>query len=84
MVIRKYIATTEEEAIRLAKEELGEDVVIMNVKQVAAKGIRRFFQKPSVELTAAVDEVKPEDKASGAAAVKQPEKIEESQDAFPD
>lgn len=84
MVIRKYIATTEEEATRLAKEELGEDVVIMNVKQVAAKGIRRFFQKPSVELTAAVDEVKPENKISGTATAKQPEKSGESQDAFPD
>ncbi|MBR1744092.1 MAG: flagellar biosynthesis protein FlhF [Lachnospiraceae bacterium] len=61
MVIRKYIATTEEEAVNLAKEELGEDVVIMNVKQVAAKGLMRLFRKPSVELTAAVDDVKTEE-----------------------
>ena len=62
MVIRKYIATTEEEATNLAKEELGEDVVIMNVKQVAAKGVMKLFRKPSVELTAAVDDVKNEEK----------------------
>lgn len=60
MVIRKYIATTEEEAVKLAKEELGEDAVIMNVKQIAAKGIMRLFRKPSVELTAAVDDIKEE------------------------
>lgn len=78
MVIRKYIATTEEEATRLAREELGEDVVIMNVKQVSAKGLMRFFRKPSVELTAAVDEVKPEDQSATLS------KTAESQEAFPD
>lgn len=59
MVIRKFIATTEEEATKLAKEELGEDVVIMNVKQVSAKGIMKLFRKPSVELTAAIDDIRP-------------------------
>lgn len=62
MVIRKYIATTEEEAVNLAKEELGENVVIMNVKQVTAKGFMKLFRKPSVEITAAVDDVKEEPK----------------------
>lgn len=78
MVIRKYIATTEEEATRLAREELGEDAVIMNVKQVSAKGLMRFFRKPSVELTAAVDEV--EEKPSAA---KTAEKLE-AKEGFPD
>ena len=32
MVIRKYIAINEEEATKLAKEDLGQDVVILNVK----------------------------------------------------
>ena len=61
MVIRKYIAMTEEEATRLAKEELGESAVIMNVKKVAPRGLARFFKKPSVEITAAVDEVESND-----------------------
>lgn len=61
MVIRKYIAMTEEEATKLAKEELGEEVVIMNVKKVTPKGFSRLFKKPSVEITAAVDEIKEED-----------------------
>lgn len=58
MVIRKYIAMSEEEATKLAKEELGEDVVIMNVKKNEPKGLVKLFRKPSVEITAAVDEVK--------------------------
>lgn len=56
MVIKKYIATTEEEAIGLAKGELGEDAVIMNVKTMVPKGISKLFKKPAVEVTAAVDE----------------------------
>lgn len=33
MVIKKYIAATENEAIALAKAELDEDVTIMNIKE---------------------------------------------------
>ena len=62
MVIRKYVATTEDEAVSMAKEELGEDVVIMNVKQISAKGFMKLFRKPSVEITAAVDDIKNEGK----------------------
>lgn len=65
MVIRKYIAMTEEEATKLAKEELGEDVVIMNVKKNAPKGLAKLFRKPSVEITAAVDEIRTEEKTEG-------------------
>ena len=57
MVIKKYIAKTEEAATALAREELGKDVVIMNVKKNIPKGIAKLFRKESVEVTAAVDEV---------------------------
>lgn len=56
MVIKKFIATTEEEAVGLAKAELGEDAVIMNVKTMIPRGISKLFKKPAVEITAAVDE----------------------------
>lgn len=56
MVIKKYISATEEEAIKLAKDELGKDAVVMNVKKTVPRGIFKLFQKPSVEITAAVDE----------------------------
>lgn len=58
MVIRKFQAETEEAAILQAKEELGKDAIVMNIKMVKPKGIQRFFRKPSVEVTAAVDEEK--------------------------
>lgn len=60
MVIKKYIAATEEEAINLAKEELGKDAIIMNVKKTIPRGIYRLFKKASVEITAAVDDPKQE------------------------
>ncbi|MCI8750773.1 MAG: flagellar biosynthesis protein FlhF [Lachnospiraceae bacterium] len=56
MIIKKYIGKTEEEAIALAKAELGDNVTIMNTKEVVPRGLYKFFRKPSVEVTAAVDE----------------------------
>ena len=54
MIIKKYIATTEKEAVSLAKAELGEDVTIMNIKENNPKGLLRLFKKSSVEVTAAM------------------------------
>ncbi len=56
MVIRKYQAETEEAAILQAKEELGKDAIVMNIKVLKPRGFQRFFKKPSVEVTAAIDE----------------------------
>lgn len=56
MIIKKFQANTETEAIMLAKEELGKDAIVMNIKTIAPKGIYKLFRKPLVEITAAVDE----------------------------
>ena len=40
----------------LAKEELGKDAIVMNIKTIAPKGLYKLFRKPLVEITAAVDE----------------------------
>lgn len=56
MIIKKYTAKTEEEAVKQAKAELGENIVIMNVKTIAAKGFFGFFKKPQVEVTVAKEE----------------------------
>ena len=34
MIIKKYKALTEKEAILLAKEDLGPDAIVMNVKKI--------------------------------------------------
>lgn len=56
MIIKKFQANTETEAIMLAKEELGKDAVVMNIKTISPKGIYRLFKKPIVEITAAIDD----------------------------
>ena len=56
MIIKKFKAETEKDAILLAKEELGGDAVVMNIKTTTPKGFFRFLRKPYVEVTAAIDE----------------------------
>ena len=56
MIIKKFQANTETEAIMLAKADLGKDAVVMNIKTIKPKGIFSIFRKTKVEVTAAVDE----------------------------
>lgn len=58
MIIKKFQAGTETEAILLAKEELGKNAIVMNIKTISPKGIYKLFRKPIVEITAAIDETK--------------------------
>lgn len=59
MIIKKYIGKTEEEAIGLARADLGEGATIMNTKEITPHGVFKFFRKLSFEVTAAVDEIQP-------------------------
>ena len=56
MIIKKYTGKTEAEAIELAKKELGNAVVIMNVKEVKSKGIFSFLRGKLIEITVALEE----------------------------
>lgn len=56
MIIKKFKAATEKEAIMMAKEDLGPDAIVMNVKTIKPSGIMRLFKKTRVELTAAIDD----------------------------
>lgn len=56
MIIKKYQGKTEEEATELARKELGDGVIVMNVKNVKKKGFFAFFSKPLVEVTVALEE----------------------------
>lgn len=64
MIIKKYEAETENDAILKAKEELGGGAIIMNIKTTRPKGIFRLFRKPVVEVTAATDDKAPAEPAS--------------------
>lgn len=56
MIIKKFQADTETEAIILAEKELGKDAIVMNIKTITPKGIYKLFRKTTVEVTAAVDD----------------------------
>lgn len=59
MIIKKYQGNTESEAILRAKEELGSEAIVTNVKKILPKGLGRLFCKPTFEITAALDETPP-------------------------
>ena len=45
MVIKKFQAPTEAEAVLKAKEEMGSAAVVMNVKTVKHRGLAKIFRK---------------------------------------
>lgn len=58
MIIKRFQAKTEQEAIENAKKELGAGVVTLNVKNVKKKGMLGLFQKTMVEVTVALEDEK--------------------------
>ncbi len=60
MIIKKFVAKTEAEATALAKSNLGDDIVIMNVKKVKPKGFFAFLRSAQTEVTVAKEEQQPE------------------------
>ena len=56
MIIKKFQAKTEEEAVSAAKREMGENVVIMSVRSLKKKGLFSFLKKPVVEVTVGMEE----------------------------
>ena len=56
MVVKKFQAPTEMEAIIKAREELGSTAVVLNIKSIKQRGLARLFKKDAVEVTAALEE----------------------------
>lgn len=56
MIIKKFLGRTEEEALAEAKRELGENVVLMNVKNIKKGGFLGFMKKQVTEITVALEE----------------------------
>ena len=56
MIIKKFQAKTENEAVEAAKKELGNNVVVMNVRNTKKKGLFSFLRPQLVEITVAVEE----------------------------
>lgn len=56
MIIKKFQGKTEKDAVNAAKAELGENVVIMHVRQTKPKGLFSFFRRKVYEVSAAKEE----------------------------
>lgn len=56
MIIKKFLGKSEEEALTAAKKELGDNIVLMNVKNVKKGGIFGIMQKQLKEVTVALEE----------------------------
>lgn len=75
MIIKKYLAKTEKDAIEMAKDELGSNAVVMNIKKVRPKGLAKLFLRGKVEVTAALDETPVYDSSANQGVESQEEKI---------
>lgn len=56
MTINKYQGKTKEEAVEKAKQELGPNAVVLNVKEIKPKGIFKALKSSTFEVTAAMEE----------------------------
>ena len=56
MIIKKYVGKTESEATEEAKKELGQNIVVMNVRPVKKNGFFSIFQSQKIEVTVALEE----------------------------
>jgi len=55
MKVKKYIAPTMPEAMHKIRKELGNDVVILNSKEIKQGGFLGLFRKKNIEVIAAID-----------------------------
>ena len=70
MIIKKFQGNTETEAIMAARDELGKDAIVTNVKVIKPGGLMRLFKKPTYEITAALDETPPKTELSRRESIK--------------
>lgn len=51
MMTKKYTANTIQDAMNLAKMELGDNITLIDKKEVRKSGIQGIFSKKDIELT---------------------------------
>ena len=56
MIVKKYSGKDETEAVMKAKDDLGSNAVVLNVRTMKQRGLAKVFKKDFVEITAALEE----------------------------
>ncbi len=55
MNIKRYVADNMQEALYMIKKDLGPDAIIVSSRKVRGKGIKFFFSRSKIEVTAVVE-----------------------------
>jgi len=61
MIIKRYIVSSMNEAMTRIRYELGKDAVIISQRKIRKPGVKGFFSKKILEVTAAIENVKKND-----------------------
>jgi len=64
MIIKRYMVNSMNEAMTRIRYELGKEAVIISQRKIRRPGIKGFFSKKIIEVTAAVENVKKADENS--------------------
>lgn len=56
MIVKKYTGKDETEAVMKAKDDLGSNAVVLNVRTMKQRGLAKIFKKDFVEIMAALEE----------------------------
>lgn len=56
MMVKRIIANSVSEAMELVKQDLGNDAIILNTRQIKVGGLFGLFAQKKVELVASVEE----------------------------
>lgn len=56
MKVKSFVGRDYQEAIKLAKQEMGSDAIILHTRHVKKPGLRGIFSHPLIEVTMAVDD----------------------------
>ncbi len=75
MIIKKFTGKTENEATELARKELGQNIVIMNVRPVKKEGFFSFLLPQRTEITVALEEETERPAASVIQPVRRPVEV---------
>lgn len=75
MKIQRYETKNMQEAIEKAKSELGRNAVIVSTRRIRRKGLLGFFQRPILEVIAAVEEKEEVPKQDFIASLKQSQQM---------
>ncbi|MBL0388929.1 flagellar biosynthesis protein FlhF [Tumebacillus sp. ITR2] len=66
MLVKRYVVKEMPEAVAMIREDLGKDAVILSTKKIQSRGFLGLFSKTQIEVVAAANEEKTEERPAAA------------------